>query len=501
MADKPNIFVSNPADLEYQYRLAAGTHTGQQPSTYAVNFTNNGNEYTFIPMSVIDKGASFNGESYLLPWFLESGNLDKLGKTGQYIDMAGASWYGDYLKDSVGSSTKGFLIPAGSLPFDSKITVFKGNVLGVGDTKEGKAYVVDSQGSDGKYIASDGKITTLTAGHSILGDVFGDFGDSVSGFVNSGLDVISSLGPLGTIAMNAYMPGLGTAVTAGTAAGRGDMTGALITAGIGEATGNSLGNDIGTSGPSIFSGTDPNAVGGVTGPDNIDVGGGFNPATPPVISPVLDSTADNIDVGGGFNPATNAGDVITAEAAANNLPVAPELTASQVTDMIAGENAGQLTAAETQALIDKEAADAAAAASATPAQVAAAKAAGMSTLDYVRAGLLVNAITGDPLKLGGGGGGVGGGGTTGFEQVPIPAEWRSPTYAAPSAPIDLSSIFTDQNLLTGTQWQGLPTQQPNVSFNDIFASGQQQTPMGNMVDINQIVSSILGQNTASQKSS
>ena len=122
-------------------------------------------------------------------------------------------------------------------------------------------------------------------------------------------------------------------------------------------------------------------------------------------------------------------------------------------------------------------------------------------MNYVRGGLLVNALTGDPLGLGGSQPSGGGGGATGFDQVPIPAEWRSPTYSAPSAPIDLSSIFTDQNLLAGTQWQGLPTQQPNVSFNDIFASGQQQTPMGNMVDINQIVSSILGQNTASQKSS
>lgn len=215
-----------------------------------------------------------------------------------------------------------------------------------------------------------------------------------------------------------------------------------------------------------FTSTDPNAVGGATGPDNIDVGGGFNPSS----------------------AAASEG--------------ARELTAQEVTDMIAKEqaaSAGELTAAETQAMIDAEAEAAKAAAAATPAQTAAAKAAGMSLIDYAKAGLLVNSLTGDPLGLSGGGGG-GVSGPTGFGQVDIPAEWKSPTYAAPSAPIDLNSIFSNQNMLGGTQWQNLPSQQPNVSFNDIFASGQQQTPMGTPVDINQIVSAILGQAATSQKS-
>ena len=118
--------------------------------------------------------------------------------------------------------------------------------------------------------------------------------------------------------------------------------------------------------------------------------------------------------------------------------------------------------------------------------------------DLARAGLLVNAVAGDPLGLSGSGGQQGGTGQTGFAMVPIPEEWESPTYAASSAPIDLSTIFSNQNMLGGTQWQGLPSQR-NMSFNDIFASGQQQTPMGTPVDINQIVSSILGQAATSQK--
>ena len=225
---------------------------------------------------------------------------------------------------------------------------------------------------------------------------------------------------------------------------------------------------------------DANAVGAVTGPDNIDVGGGFNPAAgataaeleaarlalEPIVAPTISDITNEI-----------AGPELLGEAGGNTFPLEAPLEG----EIPLGDAVG-----------------------ATPAEIAATKiemAAKNLTfkdaLNYVRGGLLVNALVGDPLGLSGSQP-TGGGGPTGFEQVPIPADWRSPTYAASSAPIDLSSIFTDQNLLAGTQWQGLPQQQ-NVSFNDIFASGQQQTPMGQPVDINQIVSAILGQNTASQK--
>lgn len=178
---------------------------------------------------------------------------------------------------------------------------------------------------------------------------------------------------------------------------------------------------------------------------------------------------------------------------------ATELTAAEVNAMIAAEQASSMTAAEALAAIEAEQAASAAAAASTPTQVAATKAAGMSLTDYAKAGLLVNAVTGDPLGLNPEQAQQPTSGQSGFAQVPIPAEWRSPTYAASSAPIDLSSIFSNQNMLGGTQWQGLPSQR-NVSFNDIFAAGQQQTPMGTPVDINQIVSSILGQAATSQKS-
>jgi hypothetical protein len=88
---------------------------------------------------------------------------------------------------------------------------------------------------------------------------------------------------------------------------------------------------------------------------------------------------------------------------------------------------------------------------------------------------------------------------SGFGQVPIPADWKSPIYqTTPQTPIDLEKIFGTANLLGNTQWKGLPTQ-TNLTFNDIFAAGKAKTPMGTPVNINQIVSAILGQNTASTK--
>lgn len=244
--------------------------------------------------------------------------------------------------------------------------------------------------------------------------------------------------------------------------------------------------------------------------DNIDVGGGFNPATGtgdlatataaasnlPILSVDtiindIANAADNIDVGGGYNPATGTGDLATAEAAAANPPVL-----SNVDTVI-----NNITGNADRAALNSNAGYGDTLTSAQITAFDAAVAGGMSVADalnYVRAGLLVNALTGDPLGLNDSGGGGGGTtGSTGFAQVPIPAEWKSPTYATPAAPIDLNSLFTDMNLLGGTQWQGLVNQKPNLSFNDIFASGKQQTPMGTPVNINQIVSNILGQNTAS----
>lgn len=465
----------DPNSLEYQYRRGAGTHSGQQSTTYAIDFSSGGNNYTFIPTSVINKGATFNDESYVLPWFLSKENLGKLGETGQYIDLAGVSWYGDYLKDTVGASTTGFLVPQGSIPFDSKVSVVKGDVKGIGNTTEGPAYILDKQGSDGKYVASDGKVTTLTAGRSLLGKVFGGIGDDFSSAFNSALSSINDLGPWVNAAIAIASPPTAAAIAsanAGQAAAQGDWERAALNAGKAAILSN-VGAESGATGESA--------------------------ATPET----------SIDYYGGNYAGTETSSFLTPEQLAQYGSAAVPVTAEAITSDIAGATpaaeseidyyGGNYAGTEASSFLTPD--EIAYYGPISEAEMASATSAASSTgwtfkqaLDAVRAGLLVNAITGDPLGLSGTTSGNVGSGSTGFEIVPVPTEWKSPTYAPSAAPIDLESIFSNQNMLGGTQWQNLPSQN-NPTFNEIFASGQQYTPMGTPVDINQIVGSILGQTT------
>lgn len=56
---------------------------------------------------------------------------------------------------------------------------------------------------------------------------------------------------------------------------------------------------------------------------------------------------------------------------------------------------------------------------------------------------------------------IGSGGTGGFNIVPVPSDWKSPTYNQQFTPLDLNSLFTTANLLKGTQWENLP---PEIKF-------------------------------------
>lgn len=74
----------NPNSLEYQYRRVAGGDNKNQKATYAVEFSSGGQNYTFIPDSVIGQGVQAGNAQYVMPWFLNQDNLGKLGDTGQH---------------------------------------------------------------------------------------------------------------------------------------------------------------------------------------------------------------------------------------------------------------------------------------------------------------------------------------------------------------------------------------------------------------------------------
>jgi len=489
--------------IKYNWQTFYGN--GQDPKgTYQLNVDVNGQNFEFIPDSILAKGMVFDDGSgvqrqYYFPKLLTAETQNQIKDNAIKFDI-GTNADARAVLDGMGATTSGILIPAGTVDIGASkmydITKTRGPIQGMGTTSEGPSYIMPANGAYGRYIAQDGKLTTLTqtSGSSLLGNIFGDWVDDLTGSLGV-QDVANSV--------NDFFQ---------TDAGKALKLAALASNVYNIATAPAA--------------ADPNAVGGVTGPDNIDVGGGWSPATgataaeleaarlalepapvtpeyvapapapvevaPPAPAPTVDAitndianSADNIDAGGGFNPATGTGDAATAAAATANPPIIPSV--DSVVDEIVKGNADKSALYSNAGYGDTM----------TSAQIDAydkAIAAGMTVsdaLNYARVGLMVNAFVGDPLGLGGDQP-SGAAAPTGFAQVEIPSEWKSPTYAASSAPIDLNSIFSNQNMLGGTQWQNLPNQQ-NMSFNDIFASGQQQTPMGTPVDINQIVSSILGQ--------
>ena len=180
---------------------------------------------------------------------------------------------------------------------------------------------------------------------------------------------------------------------------------------------------------------------------------------------------------------------------------AAEQAASQAASQAAAEQAAAAQAAEIAA--QNAAWDAAAidlANSASPEFAASAAAQGLTfkqALDYARAGMLINSITGDPLGLNE----VTGSGTntfaqSGFAQVPVPSEWKSPTYTySPVQNVTFEDLFPNVSLQQ-TQWQGLQGNQWEGLSGNQWENPQTYNPVQTQnVDINQIVGSILGQST------
>jgi hypothetical protein len=423
--------------IKYNWQTFYGN--GNDPrGIYQLNVDVNGQNYEFIPDSVLTKGMVFDDGSgvlrqYYFPKLLTNETQKQIQDNAIRFDI-GSNPEAKSRIDQMGATTTGILVPAGTVNIgDAKmydITSVRGPIQGMGNTSEGASYIMPANGAYGRYIAEDGKITTLTqtGGSSLLGDVFGGWVDDLTGALGV-QDLAGSVNDF-------FKTDIGKAVLLASA----------------------------VAGSGAFGGE--GEVGSVYGPDNIDVGGGFNPAA--VAAPAVAPTAQSI-----------TSDIATQQVA--------QQTAEQEAARIAAENAAYDQAMQDLAknYVSPEFATSAAAQGLTFKQ----------GLDAVRAGLLINAVTGDPLGLSDVGGSEGNNfANQGFAQVPIPEDWKSPTYTySPVQNVTFEDLFPGVSL-QGTQWQNMPQAQ---TFNEMFASGQQQTPMGSPVDINQIVGSILGQSATS----
>ena len=423
--------------IKYNWQTFYGN--GNDPrGIYQLNVDVNGQNYEFIPDSVLTKGMVFDDGSgvlrqYYFPKLLTNETQKQIQDNAIRFDI-GSNPEAKSRIDQMGATTTGILVPAGTVDIGGAkmydITSVRGPIQGMGNTSEGPSYIMPANGAYGRYIAEDGKITTLTqtGGSSLLGDVFGGWVDDLTGALGV-QDLAGSVNDF-------FKTDIGKAVLLASA----------------------------VAGSGAFGGE--GEVGSVYGPDNIDVGGGFNPAA--VAAPAVAPTAQSI-----------TSDIATQQVA--------QQTAEQEAARIAAENAAYDQAMQDLAknYVSPEFATSAAAQGLTFKQ----------GLDAVRAGLLINALTGDPLGLSDVGGREGANfATQGFAQVPIPEDWKSPTYTySPVQNVTFEDLFPGVSL-QGTQWQNMPQAQ---TFNEMFASGQQQTPMGSPVDINQIVGSILGQSATS----
>jgi hypothetical protein len=440
--------------IKYNWQTFYGN--GNDPrGIYQLNVDVNGQNYEFIPDSVLTKGMVFDDGSgvlrqYYFPKLLTNETQKQIQDNAIRFDI-GSNPEAKSRIDQMGATTTGILVPAGTVDIGGAkmydITSVRGPIQGMGNTSEGPSYIMPANGAYGRYIAEDGKITTLTqtGGSSLLGRVLGGWVDNLTGALGV-QDLANSVNDF-------FQTDVGKAVKLAALA-------------------SNLSN-IGTEGAG-------SEVGGVTGPDNIDVGGGFNPAG---AAPI---TAETITQ----QISTPAAEQIAAEQASAQQFAAEQAaaqTAQQEAARIAAENAAYDQAMQDLAknYVSPEFATSAAAQGLTFKQA----------LDATRAGLLINAVTGDPLGLSDVGGSAGNNfAESGFAQVPIPEDWKSPTYTySPVQNVTFEDLFPGVSL-QGTQWQNMPQAQ---TFNEMFASGQQQTPMGSPVDINQIVGSILGQSATS----
>jgi hypothetical protein len=222
-----NKYINDPSQLDslqYQYWSGPGASEQKFNTGNSINFQLDGKEFTFIPTDVINKGFTDGNTQYYFSDLLKKGNLDTLKTKGQTVDLNGVSWYGDFLKDTMGRNTTGVLIPTeeankvmGTLKsyeigstYGKKNNIPKTAITGLAQTKKGD-FVYQNEIPEGKYPVGG----TKWAYNYIDGDGTIRSGakaapKSSGGLLGKVAKVVDKVAPVAL----AFVPGIGPALSA-----------------------------------------------------------------------------------------------------------------------------------------------------------------------------------------------------------------------------------------------------------------------------------------------
>ncbi len=181
-----------------------------QGDKVAGQFKIGGQEYTFIPQNIAEKGIISGDRQRYLGNLLVDDNLKALGTEGVYVDLAGVNNY-DTAFEKKGWSTTGFLVPA-KVASDRKLVgsvrsyeigkdlgrgMQMGAIQGVSEIGGKPVYATDSMGKaqstwiqppgtsgyDGQNVTgtSHGRYTYTKSKFGLLGEIVGGIGKAVGG--------------------------------------------------------------------------------------------------------------------------------------------------------------------------------------------------------------------------------------------------------------------------------------------------------------------------------
>lgn len=333
---KPNVSLDAAKYIDRkQVGYAPGASNPKANFAFDVNV--DGQQYTFIPDSTIQKGVTVDYEAvkdpkykfsvpkeqFYFPWFANSENQRTLGQIGKKIDLSGSSIAGD-LKEA-NASESGILVPRDSIDFSSNIRYLNLSsgekpITALGSYNGEFVYKQDEK----NFLGADGSQMTVGEAKKGGGGLFGTGIGPDIGWT----DLRDTLQATGVVVGNYVLPGSSLLSSQLVSEGAKEKlaTDEFRLANLGAGVTGGLQGNLSNYG-SLTGGTTAGA-GGLTGTD-----------------------AAMADLAAGA-PAIGAPAAATGAGLLGG--TATDLTAQQTLDMIAAEQAGSMTAAETLAAIQAE---------------------------------------------------------------------------------------------------------------------------------------------------